>query len=84
MAKVSDFRGINEDYNRQLGYNKKHGGVSDALKKRMPRPEKDSKGHYISKANENIDFDIYNGNFDKINWDEDIKPPHGYEDGGRK
>jgi hypothetical protein len=37
--KLSNLKGLDQDLNRGLDYNKKHGGVSDTLKKTMKRPE---------------------------------------------
>ncbi len=37
--KLQNLKGLNEDLNRGIEYNRKHGGVSDKLKRIMKRPE---------------------------------------------
>jgi len=57
--KNSDLRGIDQDYNRQLNYNKSHGGVSDELKKTMKRPESTSHAAWATKSMLYTDQDKY-------------------------
>jgi len=37
---TKNLKGLDQDLKRGLDYNRKHGGVSDELKKRMKRPER--------------------------------------------
>ena len=36
---LKHLKGLDEDLNKGIKYNRKHGGVSDELKRRMKRPE---------------------------------------------
>lgn len=39
MNQTTDMGGLTQDLNRQLEYNKRHGGPSDALKRLKKRPD---------------------------------------------
>jgi hypothetical protein len=58
--KNQNLNGLEEDLKQGLEYNRKHGGVSDELRKMMRRPS----GKVIVK----IDQNNYSKNWEKIKW----------------
>lgn len=76
MTKPSDFKGIDQDLKRGIEYNRKHGG--SPLKKIMRRPDKDSRGNYLSGARLNIDEEKYSENYKKIDWSKKPDPSKKY------
>ena len=57
-----NLRGLDEDLKRGLDYNRKHGGVSDKLKRTIKRP----KGDYEEKARFNEDLDAYEEGWERV------------------
>ena len=56
-----NLRGLDQDLKRGLDYNKKHGGVSDKLKRIKKRPEA-----YTEKAQFNTDLEKFEEGWERV------------------
>ena len=63
---LKNLKNLDYDLNRGLEYNRKHGGVSNKLKRRMKRPES---GMWRQNAHFNEDRELYEKGWEKINWE---------------